>query len=216
MFCSYYILPTQTVEPPQDSAIFHIGLSYSWTLKSYPVYMMDPHTIRIRIGFFFLLVREVARIIIIGSVIVQIETTSSISTPGRMVIDRSESDPFLYIWPGSDIDALCRIRLDWTKPDRTRLQRNRSGRHPAFVFRAGWSLTNPKRIRFLHLARFLYRCVILRNMNNVKWVVCFGIISFCQSSTFLVTENQNVLLEISSFCLLLFAWCVWFFVFVSC
>ena len=73
--------------------------------------MMDPHTIRIRIGFFFLLVREVARIIIIGSVFVQIETTSGISTPGRMVIDRSESDPFLYIWPGSDIDALSRIRL---------------------------------------------------------------------------------------------------------
>ena len=107
----------------------------------------------------------------------EIETTSGISIPGRMVINLSESDPFLYIWPGSNIDALSRIRLDWTKPDRTRLQRNRSGPHPAFVFRAGWSLTSPKRMRFIHLARFLYPCVILRNINNVKWVVCFGIIS---------------------------------------
>ena len=67
---------------------------------------------------------------------------------GRMVIDRSESDPFFYSWPASNIDALCWIRLAWTKPDMTCLRRNRSGPHPAFLFRAGWSLTDPNRIRF--------------------------------------------------------------------
>ena len=53
--------------------------------------------------------------------------------------------------------------------------------------------------------------------------VRFCIVLFCCSSTFLVIENQNVLLEISvsSFSLLLFAWCVWlfllfFFFFVCC
>ena len=47
------------------------------------------HSIRFRVGYFFL-AHEVARIIAVGS----------------------ESDPFLYIWPGSHIDAFCRIRLD--------------------------------------------------------------------------------------------------------
>ena len=60
------------------------------------------------------------RSIRIGSVFVQIETTSGISTPGRMVIDRSESDPFLY----------------------------RSRPRAAFLLRAGWSSIDPNRIRF--------------------------------------------------------------------
>ena len=53
-------------------------------------------------------------------------------------------------------------------------------------------------------------CKILRNMVNVKCLVWFCIASLCYSRSFLVTENQNVLLEISvsSFSLLLFAWCV--------
>ena len=77
-----------------------------------------------------------------------IETTAGISIPGRMVIGQSKSDPFFYIWPASDIDALCRIRLAWTKPDSTRLRQNGSGPHPAFLFRAGWSSADPNRIRF--------------------------------------------------------------------
>ena len=87
-----------------------------------------PHPIRIRIGCFFS-APEVAGIIIIGSGFVhlarfqyrcvelnearsdppptkQTRTTSGMSILGRVFIDRSESDPFLYIWPGSDIDAL--------------------------------------------------------------------------------------------------------------
>ena len=49
------------------------------------------------------------------------------------------------------------------------------------------------------------------------WFV-FELYRFLISSTFLVTKNQNVLLEISvpSFSLLLFLWCVCFFVFVCC
>ena len=73
-----------------------------------------------------------------------IGTTSGNSIiPGRMVIARSKSDPFLFIWPGSDIDALSRIRLDWTKPDSTRLWQNwhwdQSGLHPVLLYSAGWS-----------------------------------------------------------------------------
>ena len=72
---------------------------------------------------------EVAGIIIIGSVFVHLDpfryrcvelnearsdlppakqtrTTSGMSILGRVFIDRSESDPFLYIRPGSDIDGL--------------------------------------------------------------------------------------------------------------
>ena len=49
----------------------------------------------------------------------QIRTTSAISVPGRMVIARSESDPFLYIWPGFYMDALSTICLYRTKPDLT-------------------------------------------------------------------------------------------------
>ena len=78
----------------------------------------------------------------------RIRTTSGISNPGWMVIDRSESGPFFYIWPASDIDALCRIRLAWTKPDPTRFKRNGSGPHPAFLFRVGWSSTDPNRVHF--------------------------------------------------------------------
>ena len=32
-----------------------------------------------------------------------------------IITTRSEWHPFLYIWPGSDIDALSRIRLDWLR-----------------------------------------------------------------------------------------------------
>ena len=49
-----------------------------------------------------------------------------------MVIDRSESDPFLY----------------------------RSRPRPAFLLRAGWSSIDPNRIRFCTSGRFRYRCVI--------------------------------------------------------
>ena len=51
----------------------------------------------------------------------------------------------------------------------------------------------------------------------VLFCFCCCIVSFCYSSTFRGIENQNVLLEISvsSLSLLLFTWCMWFFVFVS-
>ena len=54
----------------------------------------------------------------------QIRTTSAISVPGRMVIAPSESDPFLYIWPGFYMDALSTICLYRTKPDPTCLRRH--------------------------------------------------------------------------------------------
>ena len=52
----------------------------------------------------------------------------------------------------------------------------------------------------------------------LDYLFLFCIVSFCYSSTFRGIENQNVLLEISvsSLPVLLFAWCMWFFVFVSC
>ena len=98
----------------------------------------------------------------------QIQRASSKTDPdhvpfyimGRMVIDWSESYPFLYIRPTSDIDALYRIPLAWTKPDMTRLRRNGSGSHPAFLFRAGGSSTDPNRIRFSTSFLFRYRCVM--------------------------------------------------------
>ena len=44
----------------------------------------------------------------------------------RIITIGSESNPFLYICPGSGIAALSRIRLDWTKPDPFGLNEARS------------------------------------------------------------------------------------------
>ena len=81
----------------------------------------------------------------------QIRTTSGISIQGQMVIAKSDLDPirFLYIWPGSSIDAaLSRIRLDWVKQDLICLWRNRSELHLAFLFRAVCSWPDLNQIRY--------------------------------------------------------------------
>lgn len=49
---------------------------------------------------------------------------------------------------GSSIDALSRIRLDWTKQDLICLRRNRLELRPAFLFRARCSWPNLNQIRY--------------------------------------------------------------------
>ena len=92
-----------------------------------------PHTIRIRIGCFFL-ARKVARIIIIGSVFVHLARFRyRCVIPDPLGLNEARSDP---------------------------LPTNKSRPRPAFLFRAGWSSIDPNQIRFCTSGQFQYRCVM--------------------------------------------------------
>ena len=96
---------------------------------------------------------------------------SSLLDPNRIRFCTSGPVPISMRYPGSAWTERSQIRAASGATDRDHIRRLCSGPDGHRPIRIGSV--------FLQLTRFQYRCFILRNMSNVKQVVCFGIVSFC-------------------------------------